>query len=832
MGINMKKLTELIALNRRNFIKLIVGGAVGINLSPLPWKLTDDIAIWTQNWPWVPVPPAGEFSHVNSVCNLCPGGCGIQVRTVDSRAVKIEGRTDYPVNPGGICPLGAGGLQLLYNENIRYTGPMKRMGPRGSDKFKEISWEEALKELSGRMNGLRREGRPEALAAIDGNPMRSSMSLLIQRFLEAMGSPNYLRIPNVEDTYSMMSLLMQGNKGPMAYDLENADFILSFGCGLLEGWGTPGRVINAWGLWRTDSQKEKVKIVHIDSRASNTASKADQWLAISPGTGAALALGLAHVIIREGLYDKGFINNHTFGFTDWTSSEGGNHKGFKTLVLEKYTPEVVENITGLNADVINSLARVFAHSKAPIALCGKGKGDLNGSLFEFMAIQGLNALVGNINKPGGPLVYDPLPLNAWPEVERDAVAEEGLKAPRFDLAGSARFPFSQSLINNLAEVIIKNDQPPVDTLLIFSANPAYTVPDGGAFKTALKKVPYIVSFSPYRDETSFMADLILPDHTCLEKIDDIVWPSGLQYPLYGLSQPVVEPLYDTKNSGDVIIRLAGMIKPVRSAFPWKNFEESLKARAKGLFESDGGNTRYDESSPAWEGLAARSSVKTDYKSFDEMWKKIKSGGLWYRPTHKFKNWETLFNTPTGKFEFSSTIMELAVKDLARESSLKSALQHLGIGVEGDEALMPHYEAPASKVDKNEYPLLMMPYELINLSSGWLPNPPYLNKTLFDNQLKGDESFVEINPKTASEYNLKQGDRVIIQSPRGKLKVRVNLFEGAMPGVLFLPLGLGHTAYDDYQRGKGVNPNHIIDGGRDPLSGQTVWWDTRVKLIKI
>jgi hypothetical protein len=93
-------------INRRHFIALLVGGAAGIQATPLPWKLTDDIAIWTQNWPWVPVPPMGEFTHAKTVCTLCPGGCGIEVRKVDHRAVKIEGRTDYPVNPGGICPLG------------------------------------------------------------------------------------------------------------------------------------------------------------------------------------------------------------------------------------------------------------------------------------------------------------------------------------------------------------------------------------------------------------------------------------------------------------------------------------------------------------------------------------------------------------------------------------------------------------------------------------------------------------------------------------------------------------------------------------------------------
>jgi anaerobic selenocysteine-containing dehydrogenase len=352
---------------------------------------------------------------------------------VDTRAVKIEGRTDYPVNPGGICPLGMGGLQLLYNENIRYPSPMKRIGPRGSGQFKDVSWDEALEELADRMGGLRRQGRPEAIAAVDGNPVRSSMALLIQRLLEAVGSPNspnYTRIPTVEDTYGMVNTIMQGNGGPMAYDLENADFILSFGSGLVEGWGAPGRMINAWRLWRSGPMNKRTKVVQIESRASNTASKADQWVAPMPGTEAALALGIAHVMIKERLYDTQFVQDYSFGFEDWTSGDDKDRGGFKTLVLKKYPPDAVAKMTGLDSSDIVSLAKDFARAKAPIALCGKGKGDLNGSLFEFMAVQSLNALVGNINKPGGVLVHEPLPLSPWPDVELDAISREGLKKTR------------------------------------------------------------------------------------------------------------------------------------------------------------------------------------------------------------------------------------------------------------------------------------------------------------------------------------------------------------------------------------------------------------------
>ena len=250
-------------LKRRNFIKFAAGAVAGIHVTPLPWKLMDDMAIWTQNWPWVPVPPEGEFTHVKSVCKLCHGGCGIEVRKVDDRAVKIEGRTDFPVNPGGICPVGMGGLQLLYNESIRYTGPMRRVGKRGSGKFVHVTWAEALHELTVRISYLRKAERSESIVTVDGNPLGSTMSAMIERLTQAVGSPNYIRLPALEDTFRMGSFLMHGTDGPIAYDLENADYILSFGCGFLEGWGSSGRVMNAWSILREKSLEGKAKVVQI-----------------------------------------------------------------------------------------------------------------------------------------------------------------------------------------------------------------------------------------------------------------------------------------------------------------------------------------------------------------------------------------------------------------------------------------------------------------------------------------------------------------------------------------------------------------------------------------
>jgi anaerobic selenocysteine-containing dehydrogenase len=810
-AINKGKKMEL---NRRNFIKFVVGGMGGTLLSPLPWKLIDDISIWTQNWSIVPIPARGKISYVNTVCTLCSGACGIKVKKVGERIVKIEGKTEYPVNRGGICPLGMAGQQILYNEGTRWKAPMKRLGPRGSNKWEEVSWDEAIDTL-------------------DGNQSRSTIALLVKRLLDAVGSPNYLVMSGQEETYDMVGLLMQGSNAPLGFDLENSDFILSFGCSLLDGWGAPGRMLNAWGEWMETIPQGRTYVVQIDPSTSKTASMAHLWLAPFPGTEAALALGIAHVLIKEGLYDEEFIGNHTFGFTDWLEKNGTTHKGFSTIVQEKYSPQKVESITGIKQEVIMQVARKFARAKAPIALAGKGKGSLPGSLYEFMAVHALNALRGMINKKGGILLGDNIPLTPWPDLEYDSVAIEGLKQEKVDHAGSPRYPFAKSLIHAFSETIKGSPSSPIDTLLIFSSNPIYTVPDNQSLIEAMEKIPFIVSFSPFKDETSLKADLILPDHTHLEKMIDIVWPNGIQYPLYALSKPVIKPLYKTRHSGDAILSVAKKIgHTVAGSFQWTNFEEALQERVKGLYDSGKGEISSKGSEPIWKRLDKNESLKQAHSSFQSFWKDIKEHGCWYIPYHSYGEWSEIFPTQSKKFELFSTHIERAVEAYSRGKSLNDALNRLGIRALEDEVYMPHYEEAQSRADIKEYPLLLFPIELINLSSGRIGNPPFLNKTLFDHQLKGDDLFVEMNPKTASSYGLGEGSEVMLKSPRGELKVRIHLFNGAMPDVVFIPVGLGHTAYDRYLKGKGVNPYTIIERVEDPLSGQPVWWNTRVKVIKL
>ena len=288
-------------IGRRGFLSFVIGGAAGTALSPLPWKLTDDSSIWTQMWPWTPVPEDGEASYVNSVCTLCSGGCGITVRKIDERAVKIEGMKGHPVNNGGACLLGLSGLQLLYGPT-RIKSPLKRTGKSGQGGWEKISWKEAVSEIVEKLGNLRSKGQSHTVGFVSGSD-RGTVPRLFERFLTAYGSPNLMRMPSVRDSYELTLHMMQGVQALPGFDFENADFILSFGSGIIDGWGSPVRMFRANSAW----QNANVKVIQIEPRLSNTAAKSSKWIPINPGTETALAMGLAHVIIKEYLYDTDFI---------------------------------------------------------------------------------------------------------------------------------------------------------------------------------------------------------------------------------------------------------------------------------------------------------------------------------------------------------------------------------------------------------------------------------------------------------------------------------------------------------------------------------------------
>ena len=206
---------------------------------------------------------------------------------------------------------------------------MARAGERG--KFRPIGWDEALSMVASRLSDLRAKNLSHT-AVILGGQYRGYRDMLWKRFAESYGTPNYIRVRCFSpERPALAHHFMQGVTEPLGYDLAEAQFILSFGAGLLESWVGPVHNSRAFARLRRSSERPRGLLVQVDPRRSATAIKADRWISIVPGTDGVLALGIANAMIREGLYDQQFVEEHTLGFEDWVDGSGRSISALKIL---------------------------------------------------------------------------------------------------------------------------------------------------------------------------------------------------------------------------------------------------------------------------------------------------------------------------------------------------------------------------------------------------------------------------------------------------------------------------------------------------------------------
>ncbi len=811
-------------LDRRDFLKCSTAAFAGLAVSGCVLKKLIEAEEPTSPW------PPGPERWIASVCQQCPGGCGVNVRVIDGRAIKIDGLPFHPINRGRLCAVGQAGLQVLYDPD-RIKGPMKRIGGRGSSKWQGLSWNEAIQTVAAKLAEIRARSEPHTVVILAGQP-RGLMDRLLARFLDAYGSPNYVR--NSCDGTAKAVLLTQGIDSPLGYDLEHSNFILSFGYSLLETGWSPVLAHRTYGYLRQERPGTKAKIVQVEPRLSMTASKADQWIPINPGTDGALAVGLAHVIVREGLYDRKFVDEDTFGFEDWREKDGTYHLGLKSVVLKDYRLDEISTITGIPVETIIRLAKGFAREKPAVAIAERGASMHTNGLYTRMAIHCLNALVGSIDVPGGVVLPEEVPLSSWPPVQVDSIASKGRSMPRIDHAGSPRFPIASHVSSQVPQSILQQDPYPIAALFLYYTNPIYSAPDAMGFAKALERVPFIVSFSPFMDESTAMADLILPDHTYLERWqDDPVIPM-MKSPVLGIRRPVVKPLYDTKHTGDVIIGIARAAGgAVAAAFPWDGFEATLKVVTEGVFRAAAGTL--------FTGPAEEIQIKSleergwrrppTFKSFDEFWQALVERGGWWEPAYHFGGRRRLFKTASGKFEFYSQHLRRTLERLAAGKPVNDLLKKLGVAAQGDRAFLPHYEPPRSIGAEKDYPLYLNTYKRATHAGSRGASQPYLQEISGTPVGLKWDSWVEVNPATAKRLGIVDGDEVWVESPLGKFKTWARLYPGAMPNVVNVPAGLGHKAYGQWAQGRGENPNQILGEARDELAGFVAWYATRVRISK-
>lgn len=788
--------------SRKEFLKmsaLVIGSSASLGaVSSLISRLESEGQTGTH------LETAQTENIVATVCSLCSSGCGMLARVADGNLVKLEGNPMHPVNLGVLCPKGQAAPELLYNPD-RLTGPLRRVGERGAGKWEEISWEEAIKIVAKRLKELRAAGQPERSALMYGET-RGQMRPLLERFMAAIGSPNVISHDSLNiEAAKLGTLFTQGIYDLPAYDLENSNYVLSFGASLLEAGRTPQRMISGISYLRR-GRADRGKVVIFDPRQGITGAKADEWISIKPGTDAALILAIANVIIKTGQFDSDFVNNYSFGFEDFVDDQGRQHKGFKTYVLENYDPLRVEQITGVPATTISRIAGEFAGNLPAIAILpGKG-GLLNGSLngvSTAMAINCLNALVGSVEAPGGILTQRYPSCPEWPPLPKDRVAEKGRATERFDGAGT-EFPLGRHAYQVVADKLL--DGNPLDTLFLYDANPIYEVPGGARFIEAFKSIGLIVSFSTFMDETAEYSDLVLPEPTFLERWQDD-YIEGLGYPGIGLRQPVVEPLHNTMNTGDFLIRVAQVIGGiVENALPWASFTDLLQDRLK--------------------------NIGTD-------WDTLKDLGVWLTPGYRFsrrgdKRWinevigpDRQYAPRDGRFDFFSRELFCLLGDMDDEQ-----LDELGTEVRGDPLFLPHYENITYAGAEEDFPLLLNVITLMSLGPySYSANLPSLQE--ISGMTVGEQwgSWLEMNPEMAAELNISDKSEVWVESQFGKLKTKVRLVKGLSPDVVNLPRNQGHKAIGRWAKNRGVNGLEIMNPASELFTGLASFTNTRVKVYR-
>jgi len=293
----------------------------------------------------------------------------------------------------------------------------------------------------------------------------------------------------------------------------------------------------------------------------------------------------------------------------------------------------------------------------------------------------------------------------------------------------------------------------------------------------------------------------------------VALPPSLGYPVIGLAQPAVAPLFDTRHTGDVLLEIAyGLGEPVARSFSWRSFAEVVQYRISGLWRSEQGDITATEFDFFWEEFARRS--------------------VWSDPPYRFGEWGRVLTTPSRRFEFySQTLRDELGK--AAGGDLEGLLEELGVQARGDEVYLPHYEPPRAVGDPQEYPFFLNTYKLMAHAEGRGANSPNLQEMLGLHVNRKWGSWLEINPGVARALGIADDDWVWVESPPGeRIKVRAVLYPGARPDVVCIPFELGHRAYGRWAQGRGVNPNWLIANETARLTGTLAPFATRVKVYKV
>jgi anaerobic selenocysteine-containing dehydrogenase len=685
----------------------------------------------------------GFDSVVKSHCRNCHGGCGVLVYVQGGRIAKIAGDPDCPINHGTLCSKGLASTQLVYHPD-RLTYPVKRVGPKGSGRWERISWDEALEEIAQRVLTYKETFGAESI--VFGYGTGRENEAVIYRIANLLGSPNVL------------------TAGHFCYGPRIATSIFTCGTNPIVDYENRPQCLLMWGnnvvISNPDCYKGEpfsvaldagAKLIVVDPRLTRAAARADVWLPLRPGTDTALAYGLAHVIVHEGLFDEEFVTNFTHGWEEFV------------IRVKEYPLEKVERITWVPREKIQEAARLFARTKPAAIQWGVAIEQQNTCADNDRILLCLMGITGNIDVPGGQVLFKPPPVHNVGKFGAHGMLPPEQAAKRL---GGERFPLANrfAIIQPKAvwDAILDEKPYPVKLLFFISSNPLLTRANAREVHRALKQVEFMAVADFFMTPTAELADIVLPAATWLEMdyIGDFWKRHGRLLP----RRKVVQ-IGECRSDHELLNDLAHRIG--QGEYWWDDFEGGLDYILKPM------------------GITWQEFKKMDCIRGEVKYRKYREGG---------------FSTPTGKFELYCTSLERM----------------------GCDPLPQYREPPESPVST---PQLFERYPYILVTGARQPGffhtenrqVPWLRELHRD-------PLVEIHPEAAAREGIREGDWVIIESPRGKIRQRARLFAGMDPRIVAAQHGWWFPEKKDPGHGwDESNINILTDNAyesMDPAMGAT------------
>jgi len=732
-------------------------------------------------------------------CNICFNSCSTKFHFKGDRLVKVIGNEDDPVLKGKVCPKSQLTVQL-YNNKMRLTQPLKRVGERGEGRFEPISWDQALDEIVARMNTVREQWGPEALAIFAGTRTGTiSKNGFVRIFGQMWGTPN------VEGTdpfcaaakHAAYELTQGDGTCPNSYtesDLGTARLYVYFGDNQAEARPVYFGMINDWRI------RNRARMFVVDPRHTVTASKADRWLPIRSGTDMALALAIAHHILAENLHDQRYCDAWVEGWERW-----------REFLFDKgYTPEWAAPITGIPAADIRALAAEMAAADGCVIFASRGINQHTNAVQTNRVLMFLAAITGNWGRPGGAF----LNLSIGAPISATAPEHRRAKVSR---------PMVRRSPVGWTEAMRIGKPYPIKALIACN-NPMSNWPSQEAAREAFRALDLLVHIELFQNETSAFADYVLPVATGIEKgeigrsTDDrrVVWIDKM-----------IEPPGEAKSDDWIWIEIGRRL----------GYDDVLKEKYKDpavfwdemCIDNDQmrGITQARLHAVPWRWLrfplASEDAVEQETLFLEGT----------SAPGHPGKR----FPTPSGKLEFYTDAMEAKFRTLGlsalpefyseREQLIDLPYVEFDVGDDAAGVLSPFQKTPISAspatihqpgTDSPGARLRAQGFDL-ELVTGRPPAPHFHSWThyFWQAQEMWSDLYVQVHPVRAARAGIADGDRVRVETAHGSIEARAWLTAGIRETSVFVPIGWGER--QPFHPWRSVN--FLTDKmQRDPISDQT------------